>query len=104
METTRSSGLTAIGSSDRELFVAAGEHVFVFDAEVTATLQLASDKGITAVTRVDSERLAVGYANGNLELSPATSAGPAKLAVAAHAGPCSRSGVLVATKRVWFSS
>ena len=78
--------VTAIGSGDGELFVAAGEHVFVFDANGTPTLKLARDKGITAVARIDSERLAVGYANGNLELIPAKTEGSAELTVATTGG------------------
>jgi hypothetical protein len=73
--------VTAIGASGSELFVAAGAHVFAFDASGAAAKRYPASVGITAVTRIDAERLALGYANGNIELlqtqAPATTVGTA---------------------------
>jgi len=60
--------VTALGSSDDELFVAAGQQLFVFNLSGEETLRLLASVGITAVARLTTDWLAVGYANGNVEL------------------------------------
>jgi len=65
--------VTALGQSstakrDSELLVAAGEHVFTFDASGTATGRFDAGVGVTAVARLSAKLLVVGFADGNIEL------------------------------------
>ncbi|MFP6685175.1 MAG: WD40 repeat domain-containing protein, partial [Polyangiaceae bacterium] len=59
---------TAIGASDAHLFVAAGRQLVVFDRAGATKTHLITNLGITEIVRLDAWRLAVGYANGNIEL------------------------------------
>jgi WD40 repeat protein len=60
--------VTAIGSSDNELFAAAGARVFAFDRSGTASRFFEANAGVSAVARLDNIGLAVGYPNGNIDI------------------------------------
>jgi WD40 repeat protein len=61
-----------VAASDGELFVTAGEDVYVFDTSGVSLGRYAASVGITTIARIDTEQLAVGFSNGNIELVAAS--------------------------------
>jgi len=61
-----------VGASDGELYVAAGDDVYVFDTSGAGVGRYGASVGITTIARIDAEQLAVGFTNGNIELVAAS--------------------------------
>ena len=66
--------VSALGQSETELLVAAGEHIFAFDMHGATMGSFVADVGVTAVARLGPTQLAVGFRDGNIEIVPTTAA------------------------------
>jgi WD40 repeat protein len=83
-----------VGAGHGELYVAAGDYVYVFDTSGARLGRHAASVGITSIARIDPGQLAVGFANGNIELvatgKTSKPSPPASMAYAFEQTPSSR--------------
>ncbi|MFP6685305.1 MAG: WD40 repeat domain-containing protein, partial [Polyangiaceae bacterium] len=61
-----------MGARAGELFVAAGDEIYVFNSAGASVGRYAASVGITTIARIDRQRLAVGFSNGNIEIVAAS--------------------------------